>query len=247
MRLYLIRHAESANNAIYSSQGNYSQRSPDPEITDVGHRQAELLAQHLADPAGEPRQHPFYPSGGPHYGLTHLYCSLMTRAMLTAGYVARACAIPVVAHPDMFERGGIYQLNSAGQAVGLPGPARTYFSEHFPHHILPEQLDARGWYNRPAESDDAFLSRVRAVVGDIRRQHEQTDDVVALVVHGDFIDQFVNELMGVRRKPENYHGHWEANWAFHNTSVSRIDFVNGAHSVVYLNRLDHLPAPLITW
>ena len=247
MRLYLIRHAESANNALYSSQSDLSSRSPDPDITATGHRQSALLAAHLADPAGEPRHHPFSANGNRRYGLTHLYCSLMTRAMLTAGYVAEACAIPAVAHPEMFERGGIYQFNEAGQSIGLPGPDRAYFTGRFPGHILPAQLNAPGWYNRPAESDDAFLDRVRSVVTDVRRRHEHTDDVVALVVHGDFIDQFINELMDVPRKPENYHRSWEANWAFHNTSISRIDFVDGSHSVVYLNRLEHLPVELVTW
>ena len=26
-----------------------------------------------------------------------------------------------------------------------------------------------------------------------------------------------------------------------------IDFVDGAHNVVYLNRIDHLPNPLVSW
>lgn len=41
-------------------------------------------------------------------------------------------------------------------------------------------------------------------------------------------------------------GIWEANWTFHNTSISRIDFINGSHTVVYLNCVDHLPTELIT-
>jgi 2,3-bisphosphoglycerate-dependent phosphoglycerate mutase len=247
MRLYLIRHAESANNALYSSQGDYSGRNPDPDITPTGHQQSALLAVHLADPAGEPRHHPFLANGSRRYGLTHLYCSLMTRAMLTAGYVAEACAIPATAHPEMFERGGIYQLDAAGQPIGLPGPNSAYFRDRFPGHVLPAGLNAHGWYDRPAETDDQFIDRVRSVLAEIRQRHENSDDVVALVVHGDFIDQSINELMGVRRKPENYRRSWEANWAFHNTSVSRIDFVAGSHSVVYLNRLEHLPVELITW
>ena len=73
------------------------------------------------------------------------------------------------------------------------------------------------------------------------------DENVALVAHGDFIDQFINELMDVDRHAHNYANHWVANWAFHNTSISRIDFVDGAHNVIYLNRIDHLPTELITW
>ena len=68
-----------------------------------------------------------------------------------------------------------------------------------------------------------------------------------MVVHGDFIDQFINELMGAPRHHHNYSNDWVANWTFHNTSISRIDFVNGSNTVVYLNRIDHLPAELISW
>ncbi len=59
MRLYLIRHAESANNVLYSPDGEGKERTPDPEITKVGHQQAALLAAHLTKPRAEPRQHPF--------------------------------------------------------------------------------------------------------------------------------------------------------------------------------------------
>jgi hypothetical protein len=53
--------------------------------------------------------------------------------------------------------------------------------------------------------------------------------------------------MGVHRKPENYKTHWVSNWVFHNTSISRLDIVNESRNVVYLNRIDHLPAEMVTW
>lgn len=247
MKLYLIRHAESANNAIYSSNGDESRRSPDPEITDIGHKQAALLGTHLANPAGEPRQHPFEAINDHHFGLTHLYCSLMTRSILTSGYIAKACNINPIAHPDIFERGGIYQHHPDKTREGLPGPDRSYFENRFPDLILPNNLGAEGWYNRPAETEEPFIQRVKHAVQDIRQRHEDTEDIVGMVVHGDFIDQFVNELMDVDRNPKNYSSPWVANWAFHNTSLSRVDFSNGSHTILYLNRIDHLPGELITW
>jgi len=53
--------------------------------------------------------------------------------------------------------------------------------------------------------------------------------------------------MGVVRHQPNYDNHWVANWTFHNTSISRIDFVNGSNNVVYMNRIDHLLNELVTW
>ena len=68
-----------------------------------------------------------------------------------------------------------------------------------------------------------------------------------MVVHGDFIDQFLNEVTGVARRPENYQSIWEGNWGLHNTSITRIDVLSGAEVVVYTNRLDHLSASLLSW
>lgn len=249
MKLYLIRHAESANNAIFSGTGAEDGRVPDPEITDTGHRQAAVLARHLADPAADSRHHPATVSQqrAPGFGLTHLYCSLMTRSILTGRYIAEVCGLSLYAHADLFERGGIYELDPGGQKVGRPGPDRTYFDQRFPEVNLPDSLGDGGWYDRPAETDDMFFERIRRARDDILDRHLDSHDCVAVVVHGDFIDQFVNELTGVARHPANYERQWEANWAVHNTSLTRIDFVAGARTVVYTNRLDHLPTELVTW
>ncbi|MEM7346654.1 MAG: histidine phosphatase family protein [Chloroflexota bacterium] len=247
MRLYLIRHAESLNNAIYSEAGEGKDRQPDPEITEIGHQQAALLAAYLANPTTEPRQSPFSPKKDYGFGLTHLYCSLMTRSILTAEYIAEACGIPYTALPNLFEKGGIYNLEENGDKIGLPGPNRSYFTERFPTLILPEDLGDEGWYNRPFEMEEAFFERVKGIIPDIKARHLDTDDCVGLVVHGDLIDQFINELMQAPRHSANYKGSWQANWATHNTSVTRIDFDKATHIVVYINRIDHLPTEFITF
>ena len=89
-------------------------RSPDPELTTTGHRQAETLWQHLSHPHAEPRQHPFLQAEEVHFGLTHVYCSLMTRSILTAGYIAEACDMALHALPDIFEKYGIYDIDDDG-------------------------------------------------------------------------------------------------------------------------------------
>ena len=92
------------------------------------------------------------------------------------------------------------------------------------------------------------MARMKEALADMKERHLGTNDRVALVAHGDFIDQFINEVMGVTRYATNYSGPWVANWAFHNTSISRLDFIGEAHgTVVYLNRIDHLPPELVTW
>lgn len=247
-RLYLIRHAQSENNVIWDGTGDHQPgRVSDPEITETGHQQARVLAEHLAHPQAEPRQHPFAGTPEQHYGLTHVYCSLMTRSVLTAGYIADACGLKPQALPDIFEKHGIYDVDDEGIMHGRPGPGRDYFSDRFPQLELPAEFNDAGWWNRPVEDEASFLQRMKEVVSRLHHQLHDSDDRVAMVVHGDFIDQFINELMGVVRHQPNYDSHWVANWTFHNTSVTRIDYLQGSHSVIYLNRIDHLSNELVTW
>ncbi len=246
-RLYLIRHAQSANNEIWDGSDFHPGRHSDPEITAAGHRQAKTLASHLAHPRAEPRQHSLVAGDSIEFGLTHLYCSLMTRSILTAEYIAEACGLDLQALPDVFEKHGIYEHDAQGNLNGLPGPGRAYFADRFPRLNLPDGLREDGWWNRPAEDEDSFIERMQQVVDGFRQRLAASDETVALVAHGDFIDQFVNELMQVDRHRRNYDGHWLANWTVHNTSISRVDFVDGAFHVVYMNRIDHLPNELVTW
>lgn len=247
MKLYLIRHAESANNVLYADTGSLEGRLPDPEITETGHRQAELLSGHLAAPEAAPRRRHDEPSGSTEYALTHLYCSLMTRSILTAEYIGKACGLRVKALADVFERKGIYEFDENGNEIGLPGPGLEYFNSRFPHVALPDGVSESGWWDRPVETDEEFLLRVANSLKSLFARHGDSDHRVGLVAHGDFIDQCVNEIMGVGRKQENYRSVWEANWVLHNTSVSRVDVVSGSTTVVYLNRIDHLDSELVTW
>lgn len=250
MRLYLIRHGESANNALQARNGGDSTgRAPDPELTETGHRQAALLADYLAHPHGDPLQHPrVAPEAAPQgFGLTHIYCSLMTRSILTAEYVAKACKLPLVAHGDIFENHGIFDHAEDGTKVGLPGPDQDYFKTRFPDLQLPSGMNQAGWYSRPFETTELFLQRANQVAVEFERRHIGSDDSVAMIIHGNLIDQLINEFTGLGRQDKNYASHWEANWATHNTSITRIDFKSSARVIVYTNRLEHLPAELTTW
>ena len=246
-RLYLIRHAQSENNVIWDGSEEHPDRVPDPEITELGHRQAQALGEHLVHPRAEPRQHPFAATEQAHFGVTHVYCSLMTRSILTGEYIANACGLKLEALPDIFEKHGIYDVDANGNMQGLPGPGREYFEQRFANLKLPDELNNDGWWSRPVEDELTFLQRMQEVVADARQRLSNSDDCIAMVAHGDFIDQFVNELMGVVRHQPNYDNHWVANWTFHNTSISRIDFVAGSSNVVYTNRIDHLSNELVTW
>ena len=48
MQFYFIRHGQSENNALWERGGPQSERRADPELTELGHKQAQHLAQFLA-------------------------------------------------------------------------------------------------------------------------------------------------------------------------------------------------------
>ena len=47
MQLYFIRHGQSTNNALWDSTSEEKVRVEDPELTDIGKKQAQHLAEYI--------------------------------------------------------------------------------------------------------------------------------------------------------------------------------------------------------
>jgi 2,3-bisphosphoglycerate-dependent phosphoglycerate mutase len=246
MHLYLIRHAQSVNNAIWAETGSDDGRHPDPALTDLGHRQASALADYLAarwqpTPAAADSD----PVNRRGFHFTHLYTSLMQRAVATGSAIAERLEIPLVAWEEIHEFGGIFAKDpETGERVGLPGPNRDYFARHFPALVLPETLGETGWWSRPYEPFEEMLTRAERFLAELHERHD-ADDRVAIVSHGGFITATLRALLDYR-PPEDgsaRKGVWiHAN----NTAVTRLEFTDTVNKLVYLNRLEHLDADLVT-
>jgi 2,3-bisphosphoglycerate-dependent phosphoglycerate mutase len=226
----LIRHAQSANNELYERTGSSIGRVDDPELTPLGARQAKVLSGYLAarsDADGE-------------YRFTHLYCSLMVRAVATAAAVSRSCNLPAVAWPEVHEQLGIFLADEqTGELVGRPGKSRFFFEKHYPDLQLPESLNEHGWWNRPVETQAQWKQRARDFLAELRRRHGTGEDRVAVVTHGGFYHEVILALTG----GAGTDGLW---FTMHNTGITRIDFHPDRTSVVYHNRLEHLPTELVS-
>jgi 2,3-bisphosphoglycerate-dependent phosphoglycerate mutase len=272
MRLYIIRHAQSENNAFYAGLGTFGRRVPDPPLTPAGHQQAEHLARRLVQPV------PSIATGNEQaadFGLTHLYCSLMVRAIVTASYVAEALDLPLVAWPEIHEVGGVYDYDKAGdgeEKIGQPGNSRAFFATHYPHLLLPKSLGESGWWNRPAETREEMAGRAREFWNVLLERHGASEDRVALITHGGFFQGLMTTLVNpfsgeapqlppeeaaaamspaaVNQLSEDLplpsHGIRRVWFDIQNTSITRIDFFDAEAVVVYHNRVDHLPVELIT-
>jgi 2,3-bisphosphoglycerate-dependent phosphoglycerate mutase len=245
MQLYIIRHAQSENNLLWQRTGSSNGRIPDPVLTELGHQQAQLVANFLAQPLNEAPAPERDNRDG--FSLTHLYCSLMERAVLTGTYIAQATGLPLVGLMDIHEWGGIYQKDeTSGERIGLPGPNRDYFAQHYPHLVLPESLNHQGWWNREPEAVEERPLRARRFWKFLLKRHGPTDDRVAIVSHGGFMQTLLATLLN-RDQPDITLGLPANVWfVTNNVAISRFDFEADHFRIGYLNRVDFLPDELIT-
>jgi 2,3-bisphosphoglycerate-dependent phosphoglycerate mutase len=239
MKLFFIRHAQSANNALLEVDPSSNGRNEDPELTEKGWKQAELLASFLKK--GSPRGGTLPEGeslGG--FGITHLYTSLMVRAVATGTLVSKATGVPLHALEEIHECGGIYlDDEKTGEPVGMAGKSRQYFQESFPDCILPESMKADGWWDRPFEYDQDRLPRARRFLTGVLEKHGGTKDRVAMISHAGFYNELLAAIFEWPRPDSTW-------FNLFNTAITCIKFKPGERVVLYMNRADHLPYDLIT-
>jgi 2,3-bisphosphoglycerate-dependent phosphoglycerate mutase len=241
MQLYFIRHGQSENNLLWATTGSFHGRSEDPGLTAAGRLQVAKLARLLARP-GTPPAIPAEYDGQNVTGfqITHLYCSLMVRAIDTATILARALNLPLAAWEDVHEVGGIHKKGEdGGEPVGLAGKNRAYFVEHYPHLSLPSSLGDEGWWNRPYEPREARPGRAARFLRELMARHGECEDRVAVVSHGGFYNHLIHAILGLPLGGALW-------FAMNNAAITRIDFNAADILVQYANRVDHLPPELIT-
>ncbi len=247
MHLYFIRHAESANNFAYFNGG---QRQPDPSLTELGHRQARALADYLGRQPGNARNLSAARHNRSGIVLTHLYTSLMVRAVTTAAYIAEATGLTPHAWPEIHEVGGLHGIApETGEVIGVPGPGRAYFAAEHPTLVLPNTLTDAGWWNRDKEPREEWRPRAEAVWRDLLARHGG-DDRVALVTHGGFFRRLFATLIGAdtdQPPPFGLTGWWVA---INNAAISHIEIDEEGDqrwaSVHYINKVDHLSDDLLS-
>ena len=246
MEFYFIRHGQSANNANWSN-ADY-QESPDPVLTELGHQQAQILANFLKKNQTITNDTEWNIQNRYGFGLTHIYTSLMERAAFTAAPIAQALDIPLLAWKEIHEEGGIYSREDKSNVQGLPGRPRSFFMENFRTLTLPDDLDETGWWNRPYEADEERQPRADQVLAELIARHRdqkgQAVQRVAFVSHGGF---FMRLVCAMLKLPWRQAALGLRSWfILNNCSISRFDIYGNELNIAYLNRTDHLPDHLIT-
>lgn len=242
MELYLIRHGQSANNAL---AGEQTLRTPDSALTELGHEQARLVAEYLKD--GRNRDPWYNPSTGysrleheASWGITHLYTSPMTRALQTAAPIAAALDLRPGVWVETHEHGGVYQQRPEG-ITGFPGMARARIETDFPGYVLPDTITDEGWWNPARGSETMPEAMARAVQVSIDlRQRAETNERIIMVTHGTFLDALIKALFAQLPSRAMFYLHY-------NTAITRIDFVERERLLLrYSNRTAHLPVDKVS-
>ena len=243
LHLYFIRHGQSTNNAIIDENDHDDYlitREKDPDLTEKGEAQAQLAAKFLARPY---RDNGFDPQNRNGFNLTHLYCSLMIRAVKTGLAISHETKLPLVAWPEIHETGGVFEVEMVDDEpvfIGKPGPGKSFFVDRFPELVIPEDLSEEGWWNREKEPREHYPIRARGIIDRLVEEHGGKNHRVGLVMHGGIFARILYELFSAQR---------DRNWWFlmNNCGISRVDISDNGHvTLAYMNKVDHLPDNLIT-
>ncbi len=241
MELYLIRHAQSTNNVVAGLRN----RVCDPPLTELGEQQAEIIARHLVDGINPE----FVKGGSPEatgsrngrgYAFTRLYCSAMARSLQTVEPIGQALGLTPHVWVDIHEHGGIF-LDHGDQrgVVGYPGKTRSEILARYPNYRLPDEITDDGWWSGGYEDWPACHGRAIKVAQKLRKWAD-SDERIALITHGGFIDSLIKALANQLPDGGLFYYHY-------NTAITRIDFRRDERmGFRYLNRIGHLPPELIS-
>jgi len=242
LQLYFIRHGQSTNNVVMDEgkrEDYLFDRVTDPVLTENGRRQADLVADYVSREVDGAHYDPQNRAG---FGLTHLYCSLMTRSIETGLPVARKTDLPLISLPDGHETGGIFRTEKQdGETVliGMPGRGRSDLESAYPELVLPEDLTDEGWWNREKEPRDAYQPRARRLIDFLIQTHGGQHHRVGVITHGGIFARILTALFEVQA--EHY---W---FLMNNCGISRIEISDeGNVLLAYMNKVDFLPQDLIT-
>jgi broad specificity phosphatase PhoE len=233
MEVFLIRHGQSANNALE----DVSQRHMDPQLTEVGRRQTGLLAEFLR--AGghvlpAERQADALP-------LDRLYCSPMVRALQTAEPLGRVLGLRPEVWVEIHEVGGIYLDHGDERGtVGYPGQTRSQLAERFPDFLLPKGITEKGWWKGGMEAYHEGQGRAIGVATALRTWAGE-EGRLGLVTHGGFMSCLLKAL-GQQLPGDDLH------YDHYNTAITRLKFLPKVGLIItYQNRVEHLLEELITY
>ncbi len=219
MELYIIRHAESENNARPQDE-----RTDDPTLSALGYRQAEYLVNRVR-----------------HMRPTRIFVSPFLRTLETIAPYMRETGQSAEAWIDLHEQGGVQAGAGNADYEGRPGMKRSEIEGGFPGVRLGDEFDEEGWWKcRPWEDYESAQVRAEGVARKIHDDFGHTGERVVLITHGAFMRFLVGVILGTPGM-----GHDRIDW-FANTSVTRFLITPSYTHLALMNCTRHLPETWIT-
>ena len=217
-RVYLVRHAQSANNALPECE-----RVSDPGLTEIGHQQSQKLADWVRQ-LDSPR----------------IYCSAFRRSLETTAAIHQAANWKPTIRADLFEKGGCYAGYPPHALIPQPGKGYSQLSREYPGWSIDSRISEHGWwYGRDYESETHARERARVVERWLVDEVLPKEVEVVLVIHADFKRLLIEQMFPDMRR-------W-SRWADpNNASLSRITRDPDGWHLDWLNSVSHLPAEWIT-
>jgi len=225
MRLFLIRHAQSANNALPESQ-----RVEDPPLTEIGQQQAVALAESLVSAK-----------------LDRIITSPFRRSLQTTSYIARRLQLVPEVWIDLHEQGGCYSGYEPECYQGRPGMSQSEIAAEFPEYVVETAIGHEGWWRcQPYENDEQAKQRARRLLERTLHTFAGSEQVIAYVMHADFKRMLLSEMFsqphsGSSGKLSNGH-----TILINNTGVTQVIAREGRFHLQELNSISHLPLGIRT-
>ncbi len=222
MQLYLIRHAESENNAKPPHD-----RIEDPPITAVGRLQAAHLAAWVAT-----------------LKIDTLITSPVLRALQTTRHISDATSQHVHVWANVFEEGGIYPGYGPQATRGGRGLTRSDVIRHVAPDpsscTLDETIIESGWWGgRDRETAAEAARRAIAVSQRLIDAFGPSGRVVVAVIHADFKRKLLSHMIDAPIDPRSF-------GALRNTGITKLNYDGQSWQLDWFNSVSHLPAKLIT-
>ncbi len=217
--ILLIRHGQSANNAAAEQL-----RVCDPDLTELGMRQAARTAAHLAE-----------------LPITNIYCSPFLRALETARPIADLTQKQVFIHAEIFEQGGCYSGHEGVGRRGEPGMGASQLREKYPGWHVDASISDAGWWGRDYESEEQAELRAERVARWMAEEVVPQNGLSVFVMHADFKQMLIEALL--RESPEDLARLSEP---LYNVGISHFERSGKGWTVRRLNCVQHLGHEMIS-
>lgn len=170
LTIYLVRHAQSHNNAQPDAQ-----RVSDPAITKLGQLQAAKLASRVKDEFSNDT-------------LDGVLCSPFLRTLQTIQPAVQELPIKPRIWTQLFEAGGCYDGHEPGRLKAKSGMTRSEIAAKFPEFSIPEDIDEKGWYrSKGFEQWHEASLRAKQQAARLVDEHFGHRKSVLCMIHGDLI------------------------------------------------------------